>query len=64
MTEEEARGGLEEWLEMAVHNPIHNKYDELCGEAYKVLDGAEYKRIYDRWANGYVSCSDGYYRRR
>ena len=64
MTIDDARENLEMWLEMAVHNPIYNEYDKLCGEAYKVLDGDEYKRIYDRWASGYVSCSDGLYRRK
>jgi len=64
MKEQKARDNLETWLDIAAHNPTYNKYDELCREAYKVLSREEYERIYDRWASGYVACSDGYYRRR
>ena len=64
VTAEDCRENLEQWLDMAAHNPIYNYYDQLCGKAYELLSGDEYKRIYDRWASGYVACSDGYYRRR
>jgi len=64
MTKAEAQQNLELWLDMAAHNPTFNKYDKLCGEAYNILGDEEYDKIYKRWANGYVSCSDGYYRRR
>lgn len=64
VTVEEARQNLEMWLDLAAHNPTHNKYDELCSRAYKLLGDDEYDKIYKRWASGYVSCSDGYYRRR
>ena len=64
MTREEARNNLDTWLDMAAHNPIYNKYDELCNQAFNVLGTEEYSKIYKRWSSGYVSCSDGYYRRK
>lgn len=64
MTEEEARKNLEMWLDLAASNPVYNKYDELCHQAYEVLDGAEYQAIYNQWASQYVMCSDGLARRR
>ena len=64
MTKEEAQKNLETWLELAVHNPTFNKYDKLCDEAYDVLGDKEYALIYKQWSLEYVSCSDGYYRRR
>lgn len=64
ITKEEARQNLETWLDLAAHNSTYSKYDELCSKAYELLGNDEYKKIYDRWASGYVSCSDGYYRRR
>ena len=64
MLKEEALQNLETQLDMAAHNSTYSKYDGLCSEAYGVLGDDEYTKIYKRWANGYVSCSDGYYRRR
>ncbi len=64
MTKDEAIKNLPIWLDLAANNPIYNKYDKLCSEAYEVLDHDEYDRIYKNWASGYVACSDGYYRRR
>ena len=64
MTKEEATNNLEEWLERAVRNSIYNKYDKMCSEAYDVLGDVEYGLIYKKWASGYVSCPDGYYRKK
>ena len=64
VTVEDCRQNLEQWLDIAAHNPTYNHYDQLCGSAYKLLSGDEYKRIYKRWESGYVACADGYYRRR
>ena len=64
MTKDEAKQKLSMWLDLAARNPTYSKWDELCSEAYSVLKPDEYQKIWDSWANGYVSCSDGYYRRR
>ncbi len=64
MTIDEARKDLPLWLEMAAHSSTHSKYDELCSQAYEALGDEEYGKIWDKWASGYVSCSDGYYRRK
>ncbi len=64
ITIEEARQNLETWLDLAAHNPTYSKYDALCSKSYELLGDEEYDKIYKRWASGYVSCSDGYYRRR
>jgi len=65
MTRGEARTSLKEWLELAAMNPIFNKYDKLCREAYEVLGSEEYGAIYNQWASGYVysPAHDGYIRR-
>jgi hypothetical protein len=64
MTIEEAKNNLELWLDMAAHSQTYSVYDEKCSEAYNILGHDEYDKIYKRWASGYVSCSDGYYRRK
>ena len=64
VTVEDCRQNLEQWLDIAAHNPIFNPYDRLCTRAYELLNEDEYTRIYKRWASGYVACADGYYRRR
>ena len=64
MTKEEARQGLPKWLEMAVHNSTYSRWDRLCSDAYVVLGHEGYAKIHGEWANEYVHCSDGYYRRR
>lgn len=63
MTPEEARENLETWLDLAARNPIFNKYDKLCNEAYGVLSSEEYDKIYKRWSGQYTFCADGYYRK-
>ena len=64
ITIDEARKQLPIWLDMAAHNSIWSKYDELCDQAYKLLGRDEYDKIWKQWASGYVLCSDGNYRQR
>ena len=59
----------EEALELAYsHGLTHYLIDSSEIGKYSAYSNigsdAEYDKIYKRWANGYVSCSDGYYRRR
>ena len=63
VTEEDCRKNLEDWLELAAHNPTYNHYDKLCGKAYDLLNPDEYTKIYKRWTSDYVLCPDRYYRR-
>lgn len=64
MTIEEARENLDTWLERAAHNSTYSKWDKLVSKAFELLSEDEYKSIYDKWAKGYIACSDGYARKR